>query len=72
MPWSAASQRWVRRSVEVYAAGTDRAVWRDALSGGSWSRWTPAGGATYSAPAAARIPGSSGVQVLVRGTDNAL
>ncbi len=59
-------------SVEVYAAGTDRAVWRDALSGGRWSGWTRLGGATYSAPAAARIPGSNSVQLLVRGTDNAL
>jgi len=56
----------------VYAAGTDRAVWRDALSGGAWSGWKPVGGATYSAPAAALIPGSNGVQVFVRGTDNAL
>jgi peptidoglycan/xylan/chitin deacetylase (PgdA/CDA1 family) len=30
------------------------------------------GGVTYSAPAAARVPGSSSEQVLVRGTDNAL
>jgi peptidoglycan/xylan/chitin deacetylase (PgdA/CDA1 family) len=60
-------------SVEVYAAGTDHAVWRDALSGGKWSGWKRLGGATYSAPAAARMPGgSSAVQVLIRGTDNAL
>ena len=32
----------------------------------------PVGGATYSAPAAARIPGSNGVRVFARGTDNAL
>ena len=59
-------------SVEVYAAGTDHAVWRDALSGGRWSGWKRLGGLTYSAPAAARMPGSSSVQLLVRGTDNAL
>ena len=59
-------------SAEVYAAGTDHAVWRDALSGGRWSGWKRLGGATYSAPAAARMPGGSSVQVLVRGTDNAL
>jgi peptidoglycan/xylan/chitin deacetylase (PgdA/CDA1 family) len=59
-------------SVEVYAAGTDHAVWRDALSGGRWSGWKRLGGATYSAPAAARMPGSSSVQALIRGTDNAL
>lgn len=57
-------------SVEVYAVGTDHAVWRDALSAGRWSGWKRLGGTTYSAPAAARMPGS--VQVLVRGTDNAL
>jgi len=59
-------------SAEVYAAGTDHAVWRDALSGGRWSGWKRLGGLTYSAPAAARMPGSSSVQLLVRGTDNAL
>src|SRR6185437_7922351 len=59
-------------SVEVYAAGTDHAVWRDALSGGRWSGWKRLGGLTYSAPAAARLPGSNSVQLLVRGTDNAL
>ncbi len=59
-------------SAEVYAVGTDHAVWRDALSGGRWSGWKRIGGATYSAPAAARMPGSNSVQVLVRGTDNAL
>jgi hypothetical protein len=37
-------------SADVYAVGTDRAVWRDALSGGRWSGWTPVGGVTYSAP----------------------
>ena len=47
-------------SVEVYAAGTDHAVWRDALSAGRWSGWKRLGGATtYSAPAAARMPGSA-------------
>lgn len=59
-------------SVEVYAAGTDRAVWRDALSGGRWSGWKRLGGATFSAPAAAWIPGSNSTRVFVRGTDNAL
>jgi peptidoglycan/xylan/chitin deacetylase (PgdA/CDA1 family) len=59
-------------SIEVYAAGTDHAVWRDALSGGRWSGWRRLGGTTYSAPAAAPIPGSSSMQVLIRGTDNAL
>ena len=29
-------------SVEVYAVGTDRAVWRNALSGGAWVRDFPA------------------------------
>ena len=57
-------------SAEVYAAGLDHAVWRDALSGGKWSGWKRLGGTTYSAPAAARLPGR--VQVLVRGTDNVL
>ena len=59
-------------SIELYAVGTDHAVWRDALSGGAWTGWKPVGGATYSAPAVARIPGSNGVRVFARGTDNAL
>jgi hypothetical protein len=59
-------------SAELYAVGTDHAVWRDALSGGTWSGWKSLGGVTYSAPAAAWIPGSNGVWVFARGTDNAL
>jgi len=59
-------------SAEVYAAGTDHAVWRDAMSGGRWSGWTRLGGATYSAPAAAWIPGSNSTHLFARGTDNAL
>ena len=59
-------------SAEVYAAGTDHAVWRDALSGGRWSGWKRLGGATYSAPAAAWIRGSNSTHLFARGTDNAL
>jgi peptidoglycan/xylan/chitin deacetylase (PgdA/CDA1 family) len=59
-------------SAEVYAAGTDHAVWRDVLSGGRWSGWQRIGGATYSAPAAAWIPGSNSTHLFARGTDNAL
>ena len=52
---------------EVYAAGTDHAVWVYTGSG-----WRSLGGRTYSAPAVGYIPQSNGGFVLVRGTDNAL
>jgi hypothetical protein len=52
---------------EVYAAGTDHAVWVNFGSG-----WKSLGGRTYSAPALGYIPQSNGGIVLVRGTDNAL
>jgi hypothetical protein len=52
---------------EVYAAGTDHAVWANA--GRGWSR---IGGRTYSAPAAGYIPQSNGGFILIRGTDSAL
>jgi hypothetical protein len=52
---------------EVYAAGTDHAVWVYTGSG-----WKSLGGRTYSAPALGYIPQSNGGIVYVRGTDNAL
>jgi hypothetical protein len=53
---------------EVYAAGTDHAVWVKFPG----SAWKSLGGRTYSAPALGYIPQSNGGIVLVRGTDNAL
>ncbi len=52
---------------EVYAAGTDHAIWANVGSG-----WKSLGGRTYSAPAIGYIPHSNGGFVYVRGTDNAL
>ena len=52
---------------EVYAAGTDHAVWVNSGSG-----WKSLGGRTYSAPAVGYLPQSNGGIVYVRGTDNAL
>lgn len=52
---------------EVYAVGTDHAVWVNVGSG-----WRSLGGRTDSTPAVGYIPESNGAFVYVRGTDNAL
>ncbi|HET8662134.1 MAG TPA: polysaccharide deacetylase family protein [Micromonosporaceae bacterium] len=59
--------------IEVTVTGTDRAIYRKVLSSaGVWSPWASLGGRSYTAPAVAKAPHSTGVYVFVRGTDNRL
>ena len=56
--------------LEVFAAGTDSALWQRSYDG-SWGAWTSLGGAIVSPPAAVSLA-AGGVEVLAAGPDSAL
>jgi hypothetical protein len=57
--------------MDVFARGTDNALWRRAYSGGAWQAWERLGGVLSSAPAVASwAPGR--LDVVIRNADNAL
>src|SRR5205807_501761 len=61
-------------SLEVFARGTDNAlwhIWQQASHSGPWSNWASLGGGITSDPAVA-VNSDGRLEVFVRGTDNAL
>jgi hypothetical protein len=52
--------------------GTDGQLWHKWYTGTSWSGWQSLGGKLTSSAAAATAPGSSRIDVFVRGTDGAI
>jgi uncharacterized protein YvpB len=68
--WTAAS--WGPGRIDVFARGTDNALWHEAWNGTRWSAWESLGGVLTTAPAATSPVGSGRLYILVRGTDGAL
>jgi len=62
---------WAAGRYDVFARGTDNAVWHKSFSGGTWSGWQSLGGVASSSPAAAAW-GAGTLDLFVRGTDNRL
>lgn len=61
---------WSKSRLDVFARGTDNALWHKWFDG-SWHNWESLGGTLTSAPSA--VSWSSGrIDVFVRGTGNAL
>ena len=58
-------------TTDVFAVGTDNAVWWRSKSGGTWSTWTSLGGLTTAGPAAASWSNSR-IDLFARGLDNQL
>jgi N-acetylmuramoyl-L-alanine amidase-like protein/repeat uncharacterized protein DUF346 len=61
---------WGKERLDVFARGTDNALWHKWFNG-SWLGWEPQGGALTSDPSAVSW-GSGRIDVFARGTDNAL
>jgi peptidoglycan/xylan/chitin deacetylase (PgdA/CDA1 family) len=71
--YNAPAAAWIPQSNEalVFARGTDNALYVDTFAAGRASGWRTLGGTLIDAPAAAGTPGN-GMDVAVRGTDNAV
>lgn len=55
---------------DLFAIGTDNALWHNRFNGRAWSGWRSLGGLLISAPSAVAMNGAS--WVVARGSDNAL
>lgn len=66
-----AAASWGGNRLDVFARGTDNALWHRWWDGSAWSNWESLGGVLTSGPAAVSW-GPNRIDVLVRGTDNAL
>ena len=62
---------WAAGRYDVFARGTDNAVWHKWFSGGNWSGWQSLGEVASSSPAAAAW-GPGRLDLFVRGTNNQL
>jgi hypothetical protein len=56
---------------DVFARGTDGALWQKTWNGTAWGQWQPLGGGLTSAPGAVSM-GANRTDLFVRGTDNQL
>ena len=59
-------------SIHVFVTGTDGGVYENVLRAGAWSGWSALGGGSTSAPAAVARRATDLLDLVVRGTDNAL
>jgi hypothetical protein len=59
-------------AIHAFVVGTDGAVYENVLRGGAWSGWSSLGGVGTSAPAAIARRGTNILDLVVRGTDNAI
>src|SRR5699024_3117652 len=66
-----AAASWQPNRLDVFARGTDNALWHIWWNGRSWSGWESLGGNITSAPAAVSW-GPNRIDVFARGTDDAL
>ncbi len=62
---------WGAGRIDVFARGTDNALWHKWFDDNTWSTWESLGGVLSSAPTAVSW-GSGRIDVFARGTDNAL
>jgi hypothetical protein len=62
---------WAAGRYDVFARGTDNAVWHKWFSSGKWSGWQSLGGRIIGEPAAAST-GAGKLDLFARGTNNAL
>ncbi|HYR13673.1 MAG TPA: hypothetical protein VEQ67_05565, partial [Mycobacterium sp.] len=60
---------WAAGHVDVFARGTDKALWHRALNGTSWLPWESLGGGLSSGPGAVSSAANH-IDVFIRGTDN--
>ena len=60
------------RRLDLYARGSDNAVWHRRYDGSTWSSWSSLGSVTYASPAASARRGTSIVDVFTRGADNSV
>jgi hypothetical protein len=67
----AAVASWAAGRYDVFARGTNNAVWHKSFSGGRWSGWQSLGGVASSPPAVAAW-GAGRLDVFIRGADNRL
>src|SRR4051794_23403347 len=58
--------------IEVFARGSDGAIWTTALVNGSWTGWVSLGGYSTSAPAAIARRGTNYLDLAIRGGDNTM
>ncbi|HEU4593922.1 MAG TPA: hypothetical protein VFS10_02050, partial [Pyrinomonadaceae bacterium] len=68
---SPAVSSWAAGRLDVFARGTDNALWHKAWQDGQWYNWANLGGGLSSAPAAVSW-GPNRIDVFVQGTDAAL
>lgn len=59
-------------AVHVFVVGQDAAVYQNVFQNGAWSGWTSLGGGASSAPSAISRRGTAILDLVVRGTDNAI
>jgi peptidoglycan hydrolase-like protein with peptidoglycan-binding domain len=62
---------WAANRLDVFARGTDNALWHRWWDGSAWRGWESLGGVITSNPGAVSW-GSNRIDVFARGTDNAL
>jgi len=63
---------WAPGRLDVFARGTDNALWHKWWDGSSWSGWQQLGANPFSSDPAAVSWGPNRIDVFVQGTDNAL
>jgi outer membrane protein assembly factor BamB len=59
-------------SMDVWALGTDGGLWRRTFTAGAWGPWQSYGGQWTSSPAAACRPGTTTIDLYLRGVDDSL
>ena len=59
-------------TLDAWVLGTDGGLWRKTFSGGVWGPWQSEGGQWTSSPAATCRPGTTTIDVYIRGTDHTL
>ena len=64
--------RRIRRQHPRLRDGTDGGVYENVLRAGAWSGWSALGGGSTSAPSAVARRATDLLDLVVRGTDNAL
>jgi hypothetical protein len=62
---------WGANRLDVFARGTDNALWHKWWDGSAWRGWESLGGVLTSGPGAVSW-GPNRIDVFVRGTDNAI
>ena len=58
--------------LDVFARGTDNALWKLSLNGTQWSGWQPLGSQWSSDPSAVCETGTTNVDIFERWSDNAI